>query len=274
MASYFGANFIMSISFRRPKKPVRPRLVMIGNEGDDEDMDDEPSIVTSTPTAPPPVHQQPSGNNSSGPENGSSSSIPGKSSSKGKTKPASSSSESKKANTLLSFDDELEGEEGEVFKVKKSSVSRRLMKQRGREKKESKVAPKEEKDSAASLQKTKFQIETFTADIKLKDSKEKRSSPVLRILNGREAEAVHMESSDDEDEDDDGGNVRFRRPAHSEIQEELRRVLQQGQIPDAKLIHEARKRKQMARQMGGTEFIPVDNVNRLVSEIELLVHSH
>lgn len=249
----------MSISFRRPKKPVRPRLVMIGNDGDDEEMDDEP-IITSTPVIVPPTISDSGSSSTVG--NGSQSSL-----GKNKSDKQVSSESSKKPATLLSFDEELEGDDGEVFKVKKSSTSRRLMKQRDREKKESRVSVKASKDnsvpgnSEVELQKAKLQVETFTTDIKITNSKKGNTSPVLRILNGREAEAVHMESSDEEEEEDE--NLRFRRPtAASAIQEELRRVLEQGQIPDAKLIHEARKRKQMARQQGGTEFIPVDNVSR------------
>ncbi|CAL8099261.1 unnamed protein product [Orchesella dallaii] len=266
----------MSITFRRPKKPVRPRLVMIGNDEEDEDMDDEPSIVSVV--AQPQVTTGSSSSSSSTISSGNGSQSQSVSSGKSlkQEKLAPSSESSKKAATLLSFDDELDGDDGEVFKVKKSSVSRRLMKQRDREKKEVKSGGKGSKDreggvpaNSEEYQKTKFQIETFTEDIKITNSNTKkgRESPELRILNGREAEAVDMESSDEEEDE----NVRFRRPTTSAIQEELRRVLQQGQIPDAKLIHEARKRKQMARQMGGAEFVPVESVTRLREDKSRLV---
>ncbi|ODN06382.1 PAX3- and PAX7-binding protein 1 [Orchesella cincta] len=266
----------MSTTFRRPKKPVRPRLIMIGDGEEDEDMDDEPSIENIVPQ--PPVTGG-GGSSTSSVPSGNGSQSQSTSSGKSKEKPeklassASSTSESsKKGGTLLSFDDELDGDDGEVFKVKKSSVSRRLMKQRDREKKESKSSSKGNKEGGFSeeFQKTKFQIETFTEEIKITNSntKKEKESPDVRILNGREAEAVDMESSDEEEDE----NVRFRRPtATSAIQEELRRVLQQGQIPDAKLIHEARKRKQMARQMGGAEFVPVENVARLREDKSRLV---
>lgn len=248
----------MSISFRRPKKPVRPRVVMIGNDEEDEDMDDEQTVTVIEPVADVEISSPSVGNGSQNSHV-----------TKSKSDKRGSSESSKKHSTLLSFDEELEGDDGEIFKVKKSSTSRRLMKQRDKEKKDSKTSTREQiKDnslpghSSTETQKKKFQLESYTTDIKITNSKNESSSPVLRILNGREAEAVHMESSDEEEEEE---NVRFRRPtASSAIQEELRRVLEQGQIPDAKLIHEARKRKQMARQQGGTEFIPVENVARYV----------
>lgn len=249
--------------FRRPKKPQRPRLVMTGNEDDEEvdmDVEAEPVIVPPQVTAKGLSESKNSNNTSDGTGNGR------------QIKSIKQDPSDKKQPTLLSFDEELEGDDGEVFKVKKSSVSRRLMKQRDREKKESKYAPLTSMIKNAGevhKQSGKVALEPLIGNVKIKtESDLVTAPPVVRILNGREAEAVNMESSDDDDDGEDHDGVRFtgrHNSAASAITEELRRVLQQGQIPDAKLIHEARKRKQMARQMGGNpEFVPVDNVSRFV----------
>lgn len=274
------------MSFRRPKKPIRPRVVALTADSDE----DEPMQVDSPP--PPPVSTKERSNNG---QVGSKLSFDNDEAisfnkpSKSKKGEKSSS----KAAALLSFDDDLDGEEeGEVFQVKKSSVSRRLMKQRDKEKKgtSSSSSSKSKNPFGSSTNqeenstKLKLQVDGFVAQLKIKkEPNEENVKPVIklekdsiRVLNGREAEALHMESDDDNEDDDNEENGsasyghKFRRPAAgggAAIHDAVRRALAQGQIPDANLIHEARKRKQMAREMGGgagPEFVPVDNVDRYV----------
>lgn len=239
------------MSFRKPKKPVRPRVVMLNADSDEDEMDDTPAPVLLPPKST---------------NNGSTDVT------KKKSKTSSDFEEKSikiKPATLLSFTDDVEGDgEEEVFKIKKSSVSRRLMKQREREKKES-TRPKtsiKTEPGESNAKKLTSQIEGFTEQIKIKkEPKEvkKEKKDFMRVLNGREAEAVDMES-DDEVNDAADSRHKFKRPGAgggAAIQDAVRRALEQGQIPDANLIHEARKRKQMAREMG-TEFIPVENVDR------------
>ena len=199
--------------FRRPKKPVRPRLIITDDPGNDEDDNDMDFTVT-------PIKVE------AGQD--------GKKSSKDKEildiQPKSSS--------LLSFNEEEDG--GETFQVKKSSVSRRLMKQRERGKKPKK--PNTESDSK----------------IHGNDGKNENNADetFLRILVGREAEAVDMESGS---EDEGETRINFR-PRTDNVSEELRRTLDSDGIPDANLIHEVRKRRQLARDLGG--YIPLDDGER------------
>lgn len=213
--------------FRRPKKQVRPRVIMTEGAGDDqedEDMD---------------YQEVKPGNNSS------------------KSKSLGEGVAPKKP-TLLSFDEELEEEE--VFKVKKSSVSRRLIKER--KKKETKLKKAEEQ---SPISKTLDPVQEEESILKVKN--------FVRILSGREAEAVDMESGSEEENET---QMRFKpRPTADAVSEVLRRTLEQEKIPDANLIHEIRKKRQMARDTGGAAvpFVAVDdsvrfkpNKSRLIRE--------
>lgn len=289
------------MAFRRPKKPTRPRVVILNADSDEEfDMDvDSPPVIKEKQAAP-----ITSKNNGHGGGKLSFTEEPVVTFNKPKVKIKKErdhdleekTSKSSPAATLLSFDDDLDGEEEEIFQVKKSSVSRRLMKQRGKERKgggSSKSLSSKNPFGSLSTNleedKSRFQsqVDGFVSQIKIKQEPTVVvKKEVGRVLNGREAEALHMESEDDEEDDDDdtaneenGSGIsyghKFRRPAAgggAAIHDAVRRALEQGQIPDANLIHEARKRKQMARDMGtGPEFVPVDNVDRLKKEKGRLV---
>jgi hypothetical protein len=200
--------------FRRPKKPIRPRLVTTDDPGEnDDDMD----VAESSPT---PTSSE---NNEYGPTK--------------ESNKLSAPAESTQPKSLLSFGGDDEDEE-ETFQVKKSSVSRRLMKQRDRVKKPKKPssAPEPKNSTEENGQEENF----------------------LRILVGREAEAVDMESGS---EDENDTKVNFR-PRAVNVSEELRKTLDRDAIPDANLIHEVRKKRQMARDLGG--YIPLDDGDRLV----------
>ena len=125
-------------------------------------------------------------------------------------------------------------EEEEVFQVKKSSVSRRLIKEKKRGKKDvnkildrvreannsaentgdnhsengdSAVSSREQRrgtvpaQSEATRQRNIIEPEL---DIKLKDNLPARKEPKSWILSGREAEALHFEDEDDDDDDRNG----------------------------------------------------------------------
>ncbi|CAK1548745.1 unnamed protein product [Leptosia nina] len=148
-----------------------------------------------------------------------------------------------KSKTLLSFADE--EEDGEVFKVKKSSQSKRLAKRREKEKR---LQPDDEY----------YKVENnVQEDVELEDKYEqkKKKKPSLEgmILSGREAVAADgagdiSDESCIEDEDSRG--------FHQFRAESVRAALAgAGHIPDAALIHAARKTRQQARELG--DFIPI-----------------
>ncbi|EDV91346.1 PAX3- and PAX7-binding protein 1 isoform X1 [Drosophila grimshawi] len=76
------------------------------------------------------------------------------------------------------------------------------------------------------------------------------------VLNGRAALCVGRDDMSDEDQLDDGDNDktrhRFSKPEH------LKQMLESGSIPDAAMIHAARKRRQRAREQGAGDYIPVE----------------
>lgn len=76
----------------------------------------------------------------------------------------------------------------------------------------------------------------------------KKSEPDI-ILNGRAALCAGRNDMSDEDEEQsdterNGSKHRFSKPDH------LKQMLESGSIPDAAMIHAARKRRQKAREQG------------------------
>ncbi|XP_071112400.1 PAX3- and PAX7-binding protein 1-like [Haliotis cracherodii] len=121
----------------------------------------------------------------------------------------------------LSFDTEEDGDT-EVFKVKKSSHSKRIAKQL---KKESLKEKKEEDPDSPK----KEEKETKEEPQEIAEEKLKKLREEIRTLNGDEDE--------DDDSDEDGKMV-------------FRSMLARGEIPDARTIHMIRKQRQMARELG------------------------
>ncbi|KAL7291124.1 hypothetical protein TKK_0015251 [Trichogramma kaykai] len=154
--------------------------------------------------------------------------------------------------TLLSFGEELEeADDGEVFKVKKSSRSRRLMKQLDLERKKKKGEDKMKMDSDSSNmsnnQEKDLEIKTDDLVVKVKNS-----GPL--ILNGREALTAGKNDYSDEDEVPERSH-RFQ--SKTDRADNMKFFLQSGCIPDAAMIHAARKKRQKARELG-QDFIPVE----------------
>ena len=78
----------------------------------------------------------------------------------------------------------------------------------------------------------------------------KKSEPDI-ILNGRAALCAGRNDMSDEDAEEseserNGSKHRFTKPDH------LKQMLESGSIPDAAMIHAARKRRQKAREQGMT----------------------
>jgi len=157
--------------------------------------------------------------------------------------------EKKRNKHVISFElDDEEEQEAEVFKVKKSSTSRRIAKQLRKERKDKlkdsdhrgNGDAKHDSDSEDDVRdrrdrsdrRPRKEDEAAKAEDKLKKLREE-----LRTLNGDEAEAA------EEDDDDDS-------------QKTFKSMLARGQIPDAKTIHYIRKQRQMARETDN--FIPIE----------------
>lgn len=139
---------------------------------------------------------------------------------------------------LLSFETE---EEGEVFQVKKSSHSKKVMKMFEKERQKKKEIKVEKEVS-----KSKAKTEIVTDDLVLVVNH--KPTPPL-ILSGRDALCAGKDDLSD-DEDEAPATHRFSKP------DNFKKVLESGAIPDAAMIHAARKRRQRAREMG--DYIPVE----------------
>lgn len=147
--------------------------------------------------------------------------------------------DSKAPASLLSFGDEDE-EETEVFKVRKSTYSRRLAKQLERDRKKklreaTKVEAKPEPEPPPSALPEKPAARPFSDELEIKIKN------TFKILNAEEVRGS------DSEEEDEGEGPQYRR---------LRNVIQSGVIPDAATIYALKKRRQMAREMG--DFIPLE----------------
>ncbi|XP_029303358.1 LOW QUALITY PROTEIN: PAX3- and PAX7-binding protein 1 [Cottoperca gobio] len=144
--------------------------------------------------------------------------------------------------SLLSFDDDEEG--SEVFRVKKSNHSKKIVKQLKKEYKEDleKSGVKHEHRSDAPLQPAVAIKEEVTS----------------RAGSDQGEEEMEVDSADDQQEEvkSQGGHPQGQvsRSNHSvSTFNTLSSLgsLKPGEIPDAAFIHAARKRRQLARELGG-----------------------
>ncbi|XP_029673809.1 PAX3- and PAX7-binding protein 1 [Formica exsecta] len=155
--------------------------------------------------------------------------------------------------TRLSFGEELEqGDDGEVFIVKKSSRSKKLMKQLDHERKKKKGEEKMQMDTEQANKSIKQEkdLEIKTDDLVVKI---KNTGPL--ILNGRAALAAGKDDYTSDEEEDESCSHKFRK--NTDKAETVKILLESGCIPDAAMIHAARKRRQKARELG-TDFIPIE----------------
>ncbi|KAK0168826.1 hypothetical protein PV327_002593 [Microctonus hyperodae] len=155
--------------------------------------------------------------------------------------------------TLLSFGEELdEADDGEVFKVKKSSRSKKLMKQLDHERKKKKGEEKTQVDSDQanmSIKRDKdLEIKTDDLVVKIKNT-----GPL--ILNGRAALVAGKDDYTSDEEEDSKGHVYRKNITKADP---MKLFLESGCIPDAAMIHAARKKRQKARELG-TDYIPVED---------------
>uniref|UniRef100_A0A1L8DHS0 Putative transcriptional regulator binding to the gc-rich sequence n=1 Tax=Nyssomyia neivai TaxID=330878 RepID=A0A1L8DHS0_9DIPT len=173
--------------------------------------------------------------------------------------------------TLLSFDDEEEGEE--VFQVKKSSHSKKVMKKldKARRKKNRTDDPDRPKDASAATpsefnnkHKNKSELKDNSNSVQTEIRTDdfvlvvKKSEPDGMVLNGRAALCAGRDdvSSDEEQVGEKDGKESHPGNHKFTPLDNFKKVLESGKIPDAAMIHAARKRRQKARELG--EFIPVE----------------
>lgn len=146
---------------------------------------------------------------------------------------------------LLSFDHD-DDETGEVFKVKKSKESRKLSKQRGKARK-----TKEERTEQNSPPKNE------DSNQRLESLREELSN-----LGGEDEEQVKSE------EDEEIKRTDFNTPLSDGSKSfGFSSKSHPFHIPDAAAIHAARKRREMARQLGG-DYVPLDDTNRYSGRFE------
>ncbi|XP_046650905.1 PAX3- and PAX7-binding protein 1-like [Daphnia pulicaria] len=207
--------------FKKPKKNLRQRTAT----SDEEDGDNHAQSINKVDGVP----SSASGNNKPS----------------GKP-PKAASLEIKKKTSILSFQEDLEEDEGvETFQIKKSSQSRRIAKRMERDRK---LKEQEQKTIVKPVEIVQEEKQTQP-----ENHPPKPEQPKNLILSGREAEMAGYRSDSEEESADEG--VKFRRP------DPFRNVLENGAIPDAAMIHAARKHRQQARELGGlADYIKVDEM--------------
>ncbi|XP_017083503.1 LOW QUALITY PROTEIN: PAX3- and PAX7-binding protein 1 [Drosophila eugracilis] len=259
--------------FRKPKKIQR--RVFSSNADEEEDGTSlDPDAEMEAP--PPPI-------------------ISGKKDKEKSRKAIKLQEDNNKPKALLSFaDDE---DDGEVFQVRKSSHSKKVMrmmdKERRKKKREERAEhgghPSGENGSTQHLESSggissgpansnsnpahagKYKNASDQSKSKKSDNHMiqteirtddfvlvvKKSETPEAILNGRAALcAGRGDMSDEDDQQSEDGHDqtrhRFSKPEH------LKQMLESGSIPDAAMIHAARKRRQRAREQGAGDYIPVE----------------
>ncbi|XP_047099402.1 PAX3- and PAX7-binding protein 1 [Schistocerca piceifrons] len=223
--------------FKKPKKNISRRVFGTDENADESETTPAPGTSTEQEPLPPvlPVEAKPT---------------------KKKEK-----KQAKHNPSVLSFEEDLnEGEE--VFQVKKSSQSKKLSRMLNNERKKKKEGKKqetEEKPDTTDATETVIPGDASELKIVVKQT----HKPV--ILSGREAEMAFCDiSSEEEEEEEERERERSKFPDADNV----KLLLQCGKIPDAAAIHAARKRRQLARQMG-EDFIPVATTESSSSKLKL-----
>lgn len=199
-----------------------------------------------------------------------------------------STAESKqpKTKSLLSFADD--DEEDEVFQVRKSSHSKKVMRMMDKERRKKKAKEGRDYDHYDSLSynhengishSSSYTNETRADDKTTHNSDQNQSRksdnieteirtddfvlvvkksdppppppppPPPLILNGRAAFCAGKDDMSDEDDEQVSGDDADAKHMFSKP-ENLKQMLESGSIPDAAMIHAARKRRQKAREQG------------------------
>ncbi|XP_003978625.2 PAX3- and PAX7-binding protein 1 [Takifugu rubripes] len=137
--------------------------------------------------------------------------------------------------SLLSFDDDEEG--SEVFRVKKSNHSKKIVKQLKREYKE------DLEKSGSVKQDSKSDFQAYSV-VPVKDEAS------CKVGSDHGEEEMEVDSTDEQEQ---GGKTQIGKSKSAATFNTLSSLssLRPGEIPDAAFIHAARKRRQLARELGG-----------------------
>ncbi|XP_041657054.1 PAX3- and PAX7-binding protein 1 [Cheilinus undulatus] len=145
--------------------------------------------------------------------------------------------------SLLSFADEEEG--SEVFRVKKSNHSKKIVKQ----------LKKEYKEDLEKTGNVKQEIRSDVSSLPAVCIKEEVTS---RTGSEQGEEEMEVDSNDEQEEEarSQGGQAQGQVSKNNSAAASFNTLstlgsLRPGEIPDAAFIHAARKRRQMARELGG-----------------------
>ncbi|XP_064627952.1 PAX3- and PAX7-binding protein 1-like [Lineus longissimus] len=222
--------------FKKPKKNFRRRVVEDSDEEKPNDGAEPMDIEDQTDEAP--ASEIPK--------------IP-----KEKSKKSDQQTPKKSKNVLLSFDHDHEEEaEPETFKVKKSSrsqkIARQIKKESKREKEENEIKRKEEERLQKEL---KEKRESSGRRGRGRDRDNSDSENDRRVRNGSDMDTSGSDSEKEEKEK--------KRTSHA-----FRGLLERGEIPDANLIHLAKKKRQQAREQG--DFIPLEETKPVKSASRLI----
>ncbi len=175
----------MSSLFKKPKKNLRQRITTSDDDGEAE---------SEVPNAQPPLATSSASNKPPKPPKSSS------------IKATPEVSKAKKVTSTLSFQEDLEEDEGvETFQIKKSSQSRRIARKMQMDRKLKQEEQKMGKNEVPSSRKT--------VDEQPKEEEEELPvppPPKNLILSGREAEMAGYRSDSDEESDNEG--IKFRQP--------------------------------------------------------------
>ncbi|XP_017273664.1 PAX3- and PAX7-binding protein 1 [Kryptolebias marmoratus] len=157
--------------------------------------------------------------------------------------------------SLLSFDDDEEG--SEVFRVKKPNHSKKIVKQ----------LKKEYKEDLEKIGSVKHENK---ADAPCQPLVAIKEEVISRAASEQGEEEMEVDSADEQEEETRGqGGQASRAKNMGSTFSTLSSLgsLKPGEIPDAAFIHAARKRRQLARELGGeTPLVEAEAQNKRLAE--------
>ncbi|KAF7651701.1 hypothetical protein LDENG_00106800 [Lucifuga dentata] len=144
--------------------------------------------------------------------------------------------------SLLSFDDD-EAEGSEVFRVKKSNHSKKIVKQLKKEYKE-------------DLEKSGYTKQEIKSDAPPQPAVTIKEEITSRAGSEQGEEEMEVDSADEQEEEPRSQSGQAQVSRNNSTSASFNTFsslssLRPGEIPDAAFIHAARKRRQMARELGG-----------------------
>ena len=147
--------------------------------------------------------------------------------------------------------------EEDIFKIKKSSFSRRMAKQLERQKKKN--------NNKELIEEKELKKESSNEKDKIEEVKKEEKDDELNVIwikskpieTNNELPVIIDDDDDDDDEDDNEMEFNDEQYEKNESFPEFRGALQRGVIPDAKTIYVLKKQRQMARE--AADFIALED---------------